>query len=333
MYTAAIKALQDAEHIVIIQAENPDGDSLGSSLALEELLAAQGKTVHLFCRVTMPGYLRYLSGWDRVSDEFPRRVDAAIIVDTASSALLEKALSAEVRTRLSRMPVLVFDHHLTSGDLPFSQLISVTDPSRVATAELLADFAQQAGWPLTAAAAEPLLAAILADSLGLTTSNTTATSLRIVADLIEAGAHPAVIESRRREYMRKAPDILAYKGLLLQRVEYFLAGALAVIHIPWDEIQQYSDRYNPSVLVLDEMRLVTDVRVAVAIKTYPDGRLTGKIRTNPDAKIAETIAGYFGGGGHGYTAGFKIYEDYETTIKELVTATDKALASLNGAAA
>jgi nanoRNase/pAp phosphatase (c-di-AMP/oligoRNAs hydrolase) len=74
------------------------------------------------------------------------------------------------------------------------------------------------------------------------------------------------------------------------------------------------------------MRLVEGVRVAVAIKTYPDGKATGKIRSNPDAKVAEVIAGYFGGGGHAYTAGFKIYEkDLEKVQTDLVAATSKAL--------
>jgi bifunctional oligoribonuclease and PAP phosphatase NrnA len=96
------------------------------------------------------------------------------------------------------------------------------------------------------------------------------------------------------------------------------------VHIPWDEIAEYSDLYNPSVLVLDEMRLVEGVKLAVAFKTYPDGKITGKLRANPDAPIAETVAGYFGGGGHLYSAGFKIYdEDFDKVKHEFIGAVDK----------
>ncbi len=324
MHTEALNALLAAHHIVVIQAENPDGDSLGSSLALEELLGNLGKKVTMFCRVNTPGYLHYFSGWDRVVDDFPRDADAAIIVDTASKALLEKTLNPANTAQLSRMPVVVFDHHTTTGDLPFDT-IDVVDDHNVATGELLLSFAEAAGWEITTAAAEHMLASILSDSLGLTTEGTTAASVHAVARLMEHGAKPSEVETRRREYMRKAPDILAYKGQLLQRISYYLDGALAVIHIPWEEITEYSDRFNPSVLVLDEMRLVEKVKLAVAIKTYPDGRLTGKLRANPDARIAETVAGYFGGGGHPFSAGFKVYETYDTVISELVDATDKAL--------
>ena len=123
--------------------------------------------------------------------------------------------------------------------------------------------------------------------------------------------------------MKKSPEILAYKGRLLERIEYLLEGRLALVHIPWEDIQAYSDQYNPSVLVLDEMRLVEGVDIAVAIKTYPDGKLTGKLRSN--LPVSETIAGYFGGGGHPYAAGFRVYETYETTVSELVDAASKAL--------
>ena len=56
--------------------------------------------------------------------------------------------------------------------------------------------------------------------------------------------------------MKKSPEILGYKGRLLQRVEYFLNGQLAVVHVPWEEIEEFSDAYNPGALVIDEMRLV-----------------------------------------------------------------------------
>jgi phosphoesterase RecJ-like protein len=77
------------------------------------------------------------------------------------------------------------------------------------------------------------------------------------------------------------------------------------------------------VLVLDETRLVEGVELGVAIKTYPDGKVTGKLRGN--LPIAEEVAGYFGGGGHKYAAGFRAYEEYDKIVAELLTATQKAL--------
>lgn len=123
--------------------------------------------------------------------------------------------------------------------------------------------------------------------------------------------------------MKKPADILTYKGELIKRIEYYCDGRLALVHIPWEDIAQYSDRYNPSVLVLDEMRLVEGVDVAIAIKTYPDQKLTGKLRTN--LPVADKIAGFFGGGGHNYSAGYKIYEQYEEALRELLKTVEKVL--------
>lgn len=324
MTTEALSLIHDVKHIVVVQAENPDGDSLGSALALEELLGDLGKKITLFCAIDIPKYLHYISGWDRVVKDWPFDADAAIFVDVTSPLLLVKAFELRgVNGFLESHPALVIDHH-PEGEKHFAfEHIALINDKAVATSEIIYELAQEAQWNVTAIAAEQLFIAMQSDSLGLTTPNTSANSYRVAAELVAHGAVPSVIENRRREYMKKPANILAYKGQLIERIEYFLEGALAVVHIPWAEIEQYSDAYNPSVLVIDEMRLVDTVKVAIAIKTYPDGKLTGKLRGN--LPVAQDIAGFFGGGGHAYSAGFKVYESYDTIMNELVTATDKAI--------
>jgi phosphoesterase RecJ-like protein len=322
MFNEATKLIETAKKIVIIQAENPDGDSLGSSLALEEILSDLGKTVSMYCPVEIPKYMRYIVGWDRVSIDFDTAADLAIIVDTSADVLITKVLETPgVRHFLESHPVLVIDHHTTDSTLSFEHTMLSADA--VATSEILYAFAVENNWTVNKQAAENMLVAIMSDSLGLTTQNVTANSFFVAGKLVELGASNSDIESRRREFMKKSPEILAYKGELISRIEYLLDGKLALVHIPWEDIQAYSDQYNPSVLVLDEMRLVEGVELGVAIKTYPDGKITGKLRGN--IPIAEEVAGFFGGGGHKYAAGFRAYENYDTIVSELVTATDKAL--------
>lgn len=321
-----IKTIIEASHkILVIQAENPDGDSLGSALALEEILGDLGKEITLYCPVAIPRYLGYIKGWDRVVDDFPRQFDASIIVDTASATLLERAIVPENLAQIIKHPVIVLDHHTTQSTLPFEHIAAI-DTTCVATGELVFKLAKANNWPMNAQACEHMIASIMADSLGLVTEGTTAASIHAVAELVEGGARISDIDNRRRDFMKKSPEILAYKGRLLERIEYYQDGELALVHIPWDEIAKFSDQYNPSMLVIDEMRLVTGVRVAIALKTYPDGKITGKIRCNPDAKVAETIAKFFGGGGHPYVAGFRTYShDFEQVKHELVGAVNKTL--------
>jgi len=322
MFDIATTLITDAKKIIVIQAENPDGDSLGSALALEEILGDLGKEIVLYCPVEIPKYMRYIIGWDRIVTEFDTSADIAIIVDTSADVLITKVLETPgVRHFLESHPVLVIDHHATESNLTFDHTMLSEDA--VATSEIIYKLASTNSWKINPQAAENMLVAIMSDSLGLTTQNVTPNAFFVAGKLVELGASNSAIESRRREFMKKAPEILAYKGELIGRIEYFLDGKLAVVHIPWEDIQKYSDQYNPSVLVLDEMRLVEGVEIGVAIKTYPDGKITGKLRAN--LPIAEQVAGYFGGGGHKYAAGFRAFDEYDTILSELVTATDKAL--------
>lgn len=322
MFDEAKRLIGGAQKIVIIQAENPDGDSLASSLALEEMLGDLGKSVFLYCPVDIPKYLRYIKGWDRVLGDFPSGAELAIIVDTSADILLGKVLEAPgVRHFLETHPVLVIDHHATEATLSFDH--TMLSDSVVATGELLYNLARDAGWTINPQAAEHLLIAIMSDSLGLTTPNVTAETFFVAGQLTKLGASNAAIEERRREFMKKSPEILAYKGKLIERIEYLLDGQLALVHVPFDEIQEYSDAYNPGALIGDELRLVEGVALSCVIKTYPDGKLTARLRGN--LPIAESVAGYFGGGGHPYAAGFRVYDDYDTVLRELVEATDKAL--------
>lgn len=322
MYSKPKEIIESAKKIIVIQAENPDGDSLGSALALEEILSDLGKEVVLYCPIDIPKYLRYIKGWDRVVDEFDTSADVAIIVDTIAEVLLTRVLDAPgVRHYLETHSVIIIDHHATDSSLGFKHEAILKEA--VATGEIIYEFANTSNWNINSQAAENLLIAIMSDSLGLTVQNVTANTFFVAGKLTELGANTSEIEKRRREFMKKSPEILEYKGTLLERIEYYLDGKLALIRIPWEEIQKYSDQYNPSMLVLDEMRLVNDVEMAVAIKTYPDGKLTAKLRSN--IPVSSTVAGFFGGGGHEYAAGFRVYESIDTIIKELVDSTDKAI--------
>jgi phosphoesterase RecJ-like protein len=258
MYDKAIALINDAKKIVVIQGENPDGDSLGSSLALEEILGDMGKEVSMYCATDVPKYMRYIKGWDRVTQDFATNADMAIVVDTGADILISKALETPgVRAFLESHPVLVIDHHTTESNLSFPHEMLADEA--VATSEIIYALAQNAGWKINEQAAEHMLIAIMSDSLGLTTPNVSPNSFFVAGKLTELGASNSVIEERRREFMKKSPEILAYKGELIGRIEYLLGGKLAIIHIPWEDIQKYSDQYNPSVLVLDEMRLVEGV--------------------------------------------------------------------------
>ncbi len=314
MYKKFVEFLEGKKRICIVQAENPDGDSLGSAIALDYLLTDTEN--HLYCPVDIPRYLHYFPDWSRVEIDFDYRADAYIIVDTASSVLLSKLLEdTAIKNCLYSKPVLVIDHHESEDDLDFPHGAIIE--ALPACADLIYKIAKDNGLVITKEAASALYSAISSDTLGLVSQSVTADTMRVMAGLIDLGADPAALDEERREFMKKSPRILDYKADLIKRVDYSLDGGLATVHIPFEDIQQYSDEYNPNVLILEELRLVEGVIVAIAIKTYPDGKVTGKIRSSKP--VAEQIAGYFGGGGHPYAAGFRTYDtNYEDVVADVV---------------
>ncbi len=314
MYDKFTDFIRNKQRICIIQAENPDGDSLGSAIALDYIL--QNSENRLYCPVDIPRYLHYFADWSRVENEFDYLADGYIIVDTAAGILLSKLLDdAAIRNCLYNKPVLVLDHHETEDDLDFShEAIIETLP---ACADLIFRIAKDQQLEIPVEAAKAIYAAISSDTLGLVSPSVTADTMRTMANLIELGVNPAELDETRREFMKKSPRILDYKADLIKKIDYALDGALATVHIPFEDIQRYSDEYNPNVLILEELRLVQGVAVAVSIKTYPDGKVTGKVRTS--LPIADKVAGYFGGGGHPYAAGFRTYDtSYDEVVADLV---------------
>lgn len=304
--TEQIKEIIDsAQRIVVLQADNPDADSLGTALALEAILEEQGKHVALYCGVDIPDYLKYLNGWSRVLRELPREFDASIIVDASTTTLFEKAIESGGFQWLATKPCVVFDHHAeTNNDIP--NAITLNIPTASSTAEVVYDFATQAYGTIPLDAFDPLMTGILGDTQGLTNQLATAHTYEIMAALITAGADRPGLEELRRQSSKMHESIYRYKGELIARTEFSLDNQLAMVSVTQDEIKTYSPLYNPGPLIQQDMLQVEDVRVGIVFKVYDDGKITGMIRCTSGAEIANKIAVHFGGGGHGFAAGFKL---------------------------
>ena len=207
MYEKFVEFLKDKTRICIIQAENPDGDSLGSAIALDYIL--KNTENHLYCPVDIPKYLRYFADWSRVEIEFDYKAEGYIIVDTASSVLLSKLIDdVAIRNCLYSKPVLVIDHHETDDDIDFPH-DAIIEPLP-ACADLIYKIAKANHFEINKEAACALYSAISSDTLGLVSASVTADTMRTMAGLIELGANPAELDEQRREFMKKSQRILDY---------------------------------------------------------------------------------------------------------------------------
>jgi phosphoesterase RecJ-like protein len=298
--------INDAAVIVIVQADNPDADSLGSALALEQILGDMGKQPLLYCGVDMPGYLRYMSGWDRVERDLPQKFDASIIVDASTMSLLEKLTQSGQKSLLATKPCAVLDHHgSVENVIPFASIM-INDPGRASAGELIYVLARQLSWSINVAAKEFIAGSILGDTQGLSNQLASHQTYHIMADLIEGGVDRPKLEELRREYGKMPQEIFSYKAVLIQHTEFARDGTIASVMVPQVEINQYSPLYNPGPLIQGDMLQTVGVQVAIVFKRYDDGKITGAIRCNPGYGIAADLATKFGGGGHAYASGFKM---------------------------
>lgn len=296
----------NAERIVVIQADNPDADSLGSALALEHILSDTGKNVALYCGVNVPEYLRYMRGWDRVLSDLPRNFDLSMIVDASTYILFEKLEASGQFAWLKSKPCIVLDHHANVEkplDFAAAQII---DPAVASAGELVYNLSNALGWQVNKDAAEHIMMSILGDTQGLTNELTTASTYRTMADLTELGADRPLLEELRRDYGRMAPKIYAYKAELIQRTAFEDNNRIASIMLKQAELNEYSPLYNPVPLIQPDMLQVKGVCVSIVYKVYDDGRITGAIRSNHAYPIADKLAKSMGGGGHPHASGFKV---------------------------
>jgi phosphoesterase RecJ-like protein len=308
MYEDASKVneiVEAADKVVIVQADNPDADSLGSALALESILGEMGKEPYLYCGVDIPNYLKYLPGWDRVQSDLPNKFDASLIVDASTMTLLERLVQSGQQGWLAGKPCAVLDHHQTVENIvPFATVI-INDPERASAGELIYILAKQLGWPLPLEAQQAIMNSILGDTQGLSNSLASSETYRIIAEMIDSGVSRPELEEVRREYGKMAPEIFKYKAELIKRADFMADGKLAYVTITQAEINKYSPLYNPAPLIQGDMLQTSGVLVAIVFKRYDDGKVLGAIRSNQSAPVAAEIAVHMGGGGHVFASGFK----------------------------
>jgi bifunctional oligoribonuclease and PAP phosphatase NrnA len=322
-----------AQNIVIVQADNPDADSLGSALALEHVLGDLGKDVYMYCGADTPTYLRYLDGWDRVRQDLPNKFDASIVVDASTMSLLEKLELSGQKAVLASKPCVVLDHHAAVDNvIPFARII-LNDHENVSSAgELIYGLAKQLDWPLSVEAQTCLMTAILGDTQGLSNQLARAGTYRVMADMVEAGVNRPALEELRREAGKMPPEIFKYKAELIARTEFVADGRIAWLAVPQAEINQYSPLYNPAPLVQSDMLQTAGVEAAIVFKRYDDSRVTAAIRCNPTAGIAADLASKMGGGGHAFASGFKVKDDnFESVKNKCLRTAEQLLEKRNGA--
>lgn len=324
-YTALKNYLDAAQRIVVLQSERVDTDSLGCALALEHFLAESGKQVTLFAAAPVPGYLKHLNGWDRVTDELPADFDLTILVDGASLHQLERTWAAH-QGALAKRPFIIIDHHSsTTGEIPIATL-KLIEPAG-ACGEQILRIANKFGWPLNPEVAYFLGASIRVDTAGLTSPGVGADTFRAMAQLVEAGFSPEQLRINIDKYGAMPVDQLPLKVQALDRTRFFHQNQIAATYFTAEEYESLGgDRAVIEKMKL-ELRFLQGVDVSVVI-TERQGYTNASMRAN--LPVARVVAEQFGGGGHDMAASCRFENaDHKTVIDKIIPVISEQLDKLS----
>ena len=310
---------RDNQIFALMSHVRPDGDAIGSQLGLGLALEAMGKTVHYWNEDGLPENLEFLPHSEKIvrpPHEAPE-VDVAIALDTATKIRLgENNLRAASQAKLW----VNIDHHISNpryGDVNF------VDASSPATGQIIYEIIKSLDMPLPEGSRDAIYVAVSTDTGSFQYDSTTSRTYRLAADLLDRGLAVGDINAkiydshpyRRIELMRS----------LLNTLQLSADGRVA----HWDMLDatRISLGLKPedSEGLIDLIRAIRGVQVAVFFEELPDGKIRVSMRSKDRSTNVCEIATLFGGGGHALAAGIRMAGPLEAAKEKVLAAIATAI--------
>jgi phosphoesterase RecJ-like protein len=304
----------------------PDGDGLGSMLALADTLRRLGKTSRLVVASFLPPRYDFLDPARQVrhfeppGDEY-RDAEAIVVLDTGTWNQLGD-FGALMRSL--DVPKAVIDHHVTQDDLGAVRFI---DTTAEATGRLVYEAVTALGGPFSAEAARSLFVALAMDTGWFRHPNTTPATFALAAELQRAGADPTAAYEWLFE--QNTPGRLRLTGLVLERLRLECAGRVAYTEIRRGDYEATGSTPRDSEDLVNYTRSIAGVEVGLFFMEQPRGGVKVSFRSRQHLDVAR-LAEQFGGGGHKLASGAIL----DTTLAEARTRVlDSVRAALEASAA
>jgi phosphoesterase RecJ-like protein len=310
----AVSALREAGSVVVSCHVNPDGDALGSALALCLALRRAGRpALASFSEpFVVPPQYRFLEGLDALvpPGEVPLDADLFVCFDAGSLDRLGTLVPAFQGARRT----LVVDHHVSNtrfGDL------NLIDPDAPASAVLCRRLLAELGLPLDRAIATCLYTGLVTDTGRFAYQATTSDTHRLAAELLDAGVQQyevakAIFETNEIGYLRLLGDLLSGIHQVPEASLVWTAVSVADREARGVELDQTEG-------LIDVVRTDSASEVAAVLKELPEGGWKVSLRSKGGVDVGR-IAGQFGGGGHKFAAGYTSQLGMEASVKALVDA-------------
>ena len=319
MLGAAAAFIRAHEDFMLIAHVSPDGDTLGSCLALRLALQALRKTVQVVCEDPVPVIYRFLPGVEAVvRPQEARQAEAVITVDCA-----DRARTGEAALYLDAAATLNIDHHETNTGYCADNYVEHV----AATGELIYQLFPALGVPLDQAAAECLYTALITDTGNLSYSNTTPDTLRITAELLETGID--LPELNRAIYRTVPYPKVKLLGCVIRNMTLYGGGRIGFSFVTLDDLHESGASAEDTEGAIDFIRDIDTVELAALLRDCEDGTVRVSLRGKRSADVSR-IAKAFGGGGHRLAAGCTIHAELAKACKETLLQAEALLAEAAG---
>lgn len=332
-FEQAISLIESAKKILITCHVRPDGDGVGSIVALKNiiektvrqdrrdcevqlLLLSTASQVYQFLFAEPPQILEQDITQQQIDAGELDKFDLIIVVDTSATRQL-KGIADYLKKREQKAgdnSVLIIDHHL-SGDIKGN--CRLINTKACAAGEIVYDLCQEANWTLDEASATALLAAIGADTGWFRYENTTARTFEISAALIQAGAQADRLYQKL--YQNYPPERLRLVTLALETLELHAGGRLATMRITADMLARSGAKRAHIENIVNEPQQIGSVIAVLLFVELDDGGTRVSLRSKAVVDVNE-LARQFGGGGHARAAGITMELPLEESRTKIIDA-------------
>ena len=318
----AIEELRRAKRVVLTTHVKPDGDAMGSIAALRRWLLAEGKQVETIVPTPVPTRYAFLDPDGAVQvagrDVDPAAIERPDLVCLVDTGTWQQLAGVEALVKEAQR-VLLIDHHRTQD---VRCQVAIVDTDAPATATLVHDLLIVAGAAIDEETATYLFSGLAMDTDWFRLPTSGAETLRLAAQLVEAGAKPNLLYEQL--YWNNDLAKMHLAGLAVAGLCPALGGRVMVMRLTQSMFRQTATGADDTENLINECMKVRGVQVGILLTDGENGHVRVSLRSRPETDILK-VAERFGGGGHRYAAGARVQGNLEAVEAQVLAAVGQAL--------
>lgn len=309
-YAGAVSLLKEAKTVALCGHRNPDGDCLGSVLALAQALQSLGiEAAPLLATREKPQLYDFLPGFEQLTPaaDYSGEPDVFVMLDVPEDARMDDAAAVRARSRAT----VKIDHHAGPADIADYSYI---DTDAAAAGVLVWELLPQLGAERTAGIARCCYAALLTDTGSFRFQNADQRAFEAAAQMVAAGAEPSLVATM--VYQRKSLAALQLESRVAQRARFACGGRMVISWMDEADLAELGATKDDCEELTDVVRQIAGPEVSVILRGQGD-HIRGSIRSKTTHDV-QAIAKKMNGGGHKAASGFTLYGDIQEAIDTVI---------------